>query len=1297
MDYFTLNPLKINILDKLLTIKKSYIILGDISDDVYYSIINKDEKKIKEFYGDNWKQLLHMESKVEGGSNKELIDEDEELVFDDLDLQEIQFDSLKFSEPTNKSKNLKIKESKNSNIEYVRNILFYSTDTLQVVKEKIFLITGEQPYNQHIVNIKLYEHYINNNIYENYYEYEKYIHNVPYDNYFYNNHSNLSIKVYDYCKKLNNRKTIDIIPLSEMVNMNDLNTIIQDDKKTVNIIYWSCIYKYYPMINHDSFISLVIKDDKNISIAHLDKFEISVKYKQINKIYKSIYNIDNNELNLFVSKNYIETVNRIISNVVINLDTNRKINLKDIFNSIEIIKIKNLQRINLFTSADNGNLNMYKINKFIEVDKKNITYAINEIVFIYKYYTLQVDIYGNYTFNLSLNKYIAKNKIDEYIHTKLNKVLARLNMNHVKREYIRITNMDVDIEYKTPFSNIQFSKIENYIQMYINGGILILDKNELNNLYFSINILSNTTYEDKYLNETIKSNKYYIFYMLNNLLHIKIANTDYYEIEYAKLFLYKILFSIKDKLEIFNNVDYSNLSLNKIDPVLFGYKKSTHTYRRVCQKPYQPKAYNPNLISSTEKKKYVKYKNITTGEDIYYQCPNEFPFLKFIKNYHPNGYCLPCCVSKQPDFYKNYHNISKPCFETNKYPTDIDTNEEEDKVDSSYIIKYSSNLHVNINRVIDLPPQLYLVNNYNGNVNYFLKSIQQMPQNSISYILADVLNMEYKELIQNIIQVMKSTPLLFHSLLNIENIEYFNTCEEFIEILIKSLLEIDNSEINWDSIFLNLSKMYNIEFIELTDSNGVININNSSIEDDNKKYVVVIKNNNTYYPIYEYATRINKRVIGSENLINTYYSIDSYIIVFLKSIITKYREINYKKNVLKPITINEINLFIKSDSKSKINKYYYNKQGLCYALSLKQNESVIIVPVLPVYKSDSKTFNTTLYQKQEYTDVISFIVKYNNFIYGNTDFNDARLKEYLREVNYSFTNGNKIINEYVIFGNYMRIKKYICFDSKVVGLIVNNLTWYIKPLPLNKMSIKEIDITNPKKLLTRVYHNNSIDSIELRYDPFDINTNIIKNSLFYKKDEYYANLYNTHIYKLFVLQFIYYYQNEPNTKLRYVLEHTFSFDEIKQFLITTYNLDSTAERYIDSVVNDIMNEYKQINNAVKSDNIYRFDKVLIELFDYMDKETIYNELNNVIKKIVVEKNVNVYSEILKPCINVSKDNLYCEGSKLIIPVDTSDMFLNLFINDIKNPFKKKVLVNNIVNSMPNKYIAYPNERIYMNM
>lgn len=289
-------------------------------------------------------------------------------------------------------------------------------------------------------------------------------------------------------------------------------------------------------------------------------------------------------------------------------------------------------------------------------------------------------------------------------------------------------------------------------------------------------------------------------------------------------------------------------------------------------------------LDKKDKVNVVKYPNITTGEQLYYKCPKKYPYMKFLKNYHPDGYCLPCCIKKEISIYKNYIDIHKECIKSTIYPQDAMVDVDNKK----YIISYTTSLNTDTNRIIELPSILNTLNIYLDENKYYLTLINDS-HISVLYVLSNLLDIEPTRLLAEIISLFKSDPNIFDILFNANEVEYFNTVDDFI-ILLNSLYNINtilSGDINWNNIFIKISSLFNIQFIILHEKNG-INLDTFEFI-KGYHYSILLKNNNNYYSLYLYDKYLNiKTKLFADELDYE----DNYVVRYLGKIMKSSVEIH---------------------------------------------------------------------------------------------------------------------------------------------------------------------------------------------------------------------------------------------------------------------------------------------------------------------------------------------------------------------------------------------------------------------
>lgn len=1299
-NYFIKNPLKINLLNKNLEITKTYIILGNIDDTLYKNIIKHNEKPLKEFYGNTWADKLNIKlfdikgfGQIEDTITEDTITEDiYSNIFNDDDVLDIDFDSVILNKDaitdSRDKKNINI-NTDNDSIVYVKDISIFPFDTLYEIKKKIAFITNIQIYKQHFMTPITYDIIVSNEVYGHYYNFNNIIHGIPYDQNLYENKYNTTLKIYDNCKILNHTNEINIIPLDIFItDNNSILKLFKNEKEYADIIYYSFIFKYYPMINFEMFIQILNNNESEIDMYKPMK-NIGYMIKTDEAIIKSFKDIDDNKKNIFIKNNYRTLIFSFNALIINNLSKiNKTIDILDIFNDIEISKITNLECIYLHQINNMSTHNVIKINKNIimntqsinlinNIKNKSIEYTDNNYLLLsFNNYKIIIIENGNIDITVYHNEgqeYKNNTQLIDIIYEIINTNIKQINIGfNIIKQSIEIGIINYSIVQIKPINQYIFNMYKKALDYYYNNQILLnIEKSSPNNIAYAINKMvymfppmETYTFVDQLpiTNINIKS---YDIYIKNNIFSINFSNIYQNESIYALEIIYNILYLSKDKLLVSTDIRSTSTKLSHIDPVLFAYK-GNDTYSRVCQKKYQPKAFNKQTYDKIENKNnIVQYPNITTGEQLYYKCPKEFPYMKFLKNYHPDGYCLPCCIKKDINTYSGYVDIHNTCIKTNLYPDEIKKNDINQHT-KKYIINYSSNINnlVDINRIIELPTIFKTLNIYMDNEKYYIIKISS-GQFAVANILANCLDIKFNDMINKIISNLKENDKLFNVLLTIDDIDYFNTNDDLIKYLNDILLSKINLSINinWNNIFTKFAYIFNIQFIIIRDNDNILLETLNIIE--GYSYIVIMINNNNYYPIWLFDNNTNiKQKIFTQND-------NDYIIKYIQNIISI---VTKKNNISTKLTYREIIDYAKHKNIKTTN--FYNNIGLCYSIGINDN---ISCPIDEDISHKSFKRNIVPNSLPDYKDVIKFIQTYNDYIYNinkqyyeSKDFND-----YIREIKYNNRTKLNNIVDYDKYGKYIRIIKLIVNDKQISGMLINSGIIYIKPIEIIQFHTYTTNILNDnKKIMTRVWAvNDKQKYYGLRYSFQEINKNFIKQHNIYKYNEYIYASYHRYSYKMFISQIVNYYKLSGDK----FTQSNLKYKEIEQNIIYKYNINDINKELLEPYITDIIN-----NNNIETE---------LNLFKLMNKNTIKETINTLCKQIFIYGTPKIDNMDFIDCYK--KQYTYCRNKKMIMEKDTIIQYINLFAIDVQNPFKYDTINNLYTINKNNSYKTYTNEFIYI--
>lgn len=1275
-NYFISNPLKINILNKSLEIEKTYIILGDITDKIYKSILVVDKKELNSFYGPQWENKLNIKLFDSIGGDID-IEKEYSDIFNDDDIFELDFANVKINDDalTDSRDKKNIIQNVNKKTEYIRGVSIYPFDSMYIIKKKILSFTGIQIYEQHFMTPITYDILINNDVYGHYYNFETTINGIPYDQYLYDSRYSTSLKIYDNNKNINYINEINMFNLSTFLdNKLLLYRTIKNEREIQDIIYNSFVYKYFPMISLDMFINILLDEEPDNYKREKDILYILNMDKNILDEFSKF---DHTERNKYINDTYNTNINSLNYSYIYNFDNNYKsLDLLELFNKSEISKINKLECIYLNLFSLSHSHSSIKINKNIpisdrvlmEIKKIKSDHANNYISFLYD--DTNIKVYENLNIDIEWDtslKLYDESKLKNLVFQKLKKHVSELSIDISDKELIieciniNIINYTITsiIPINRSILNLYKESFNKFIQI---GWFSTIEKSLISFTYAIHRCLYNYPANDTYtyidsLPLTNTNSKNLDITTKYNIFTLTTSSIYHNESKLFLEFIYNILYYIRTDL-VKSIVNKSNKKLSHIDPVLYGYK-SEDTYTRVCQKKYQPKALTKELYDKLDKKdkvNVVKYPNITTGEQLYYKCPKEYPYMKFLKNYHPDGYCLPCCIKKEISIYKNYIDIHKECIKSTIYPQDAMVDVDNKK----YIISYTTSLNTDTNRIIELPSILNTLNIYLDENKYYLTLINDS-HISVLYVLSNLLDIEPTRLLAEIISLFKSDPNIFDILFNANEVEYFNTVDDFI-ILLNSLYNINtilSGDINWNNIFIKISSLFNIQFIILHENNG-INLDTFEFI-KGYHYSILLKNNNNYYSLYLYDKYLNiKTKLFADELDYE----DNYVVRYLGKIMKS------------SVEIHNINILFSYEDlleySKKFNikiKNYYNSLGECYAIGLENN---ITCPIQIKVQYRSKKINIYPKQNPTYKDVLKFIKTYNKHQYSL--IKDSINEIYLRETKYK--NRTNMIYVEEKYHKFIRIKKFIVNETHIIGLLIDTGIIYIEPIKTIKFPeypISILDKTEDLMIREFIVDSSSVKYYGMRYRFEELNKNILKYSEPFKHEEYLEYSYERYGYKLFLSQVVEYYNNIKEDDIY----HSNNYNKILEYIIGKYELIENKD------ITDLI---------IKCISFKSFDNIELFLFKFMDEDKIKSILKNISGRIFIYGKIKITDLSIDTCRNTKKNNSpFCKNNKMVMDSNLVNKYIDLFAIDIKNPFKYDMINNFYDINRTTRYKTFPNE------
>lgn len=303
-------------------------------------------------------------------------------------------------------------------------------------------------------------------------------------------------------------------------------------------------------------------------------------------------------------------------------------------------------------------------------------------------------------------------------------------------------------------------------------------------------------------------------------------------------------------------------------------------------------------------------------------------------------------------------------------------------------------------------------------------------------------------------------------------------------------------------------------------------------------------------------------------------------------------------------------------------KYCLNKNSLCEAIIYKN----IYLPVKPLHLKNFETLDiiTNLFfeDKLKFSNIgkiIDFITGYNAYIYSTKNSSEDKQLEdvYMKQLSKYISNSkdnleNLKIPDSTYLGNYIRINKFIEVDGNIVSICLNNKLSYCTPF--KKSEAEKIILENIKKIKTE-----------------------IKNPEF-------------------------------------VLTRIINISDGEIIFKSMYD-----PLYLNKVLSSESISYKK-DEFIR--NLY--EKNIYKLFIYQLNDNLVGGNDNITSLLdldekIILKNKDKLFETSAP-LNVLSDNIYKKDifynkNKLIISEDILKDMINLFLSDIKNPFRKDYITN----------------------
>jgi hypothetical protein len=1218
-------------------------------------------------------------------------------------------------------KELSKKENKINNIKLNENL------TILNLKELIYYLTNISIENQHIeLNNKINKQYelidysyenislslqvntILNNININSLEY---IENIFIDFNLVNNRNLYSIKAHDEIKRLKNvlniytENEIDVYNLDDFLQNKELILQqINQDNEINNIIFYGFIEKYFPMYNIELFLLYLNDESKSdiYPILNIKKNNILNKINNLNDLvqdHKLKYNINQNIKGLLYK----------ISSYI----NNKTYNLQELFNNIELIKISNLEKLEIQLYLSDKYIYYEKINILNQNTNKNLyllsnNYDKNVLVFLIyissNKHNLEniplyiiLDEYGNYDIHLIINELLDL-KIKDFtniIQSEVNKFIIELNKKYNIELYqiteynLSLDKININILYNQIFSNEDFSKLIEQINLYSSTNLY-----NVVNVDYNLNIIELSTliidYESLYNIDFDKyTNNYYQYYLdtelkekYNKLLNlpkiiiyhrikdikIEINNINKNEIDYIKnIILYIISLSDNKSNKLEKNLKKEDNKLKKLkelDPILYviNKKNTQNLYSRKCQSSQQPEIITKSEIKNKNIKNYIKYWNFTNSKEEFYHCPNKkFPYVKFLTNLHPQNYCIPCCKKKSMDNIKiksKYESIHNQCLEN--YIYDKKNLEIETDGKSRYIINYSNKILIENNRLMEIPTLLknIIKKSYknesktdNGIVyNYYIYGINQNLPNINNIGILFIISTILNKNINDTIELIKDF-LIKNP--NIFPLLLDGKLIKYYQNLTSFLIVYNNifqSKIILKNINYEFTK-WNELFIDIAKYLGIISIIFEEDENDNLNLILPKR-------IYN----INEYIINNENynyniIIKRIYKNNTIYYPLFK---LNYKEY-YNNNIIK------YRLFNYNDNIIQIIKQIISTK-------LDNNLNNLNINIIFKFIFDNKNYNIEKYYINRKNEVYALLIKnkHNKYIYCNV------MSQILSNITYSELLHNNQYS-YKIFNNDYKLE-FISLYNFIVDLntfIYNQnkdkysdiyYKYLSNEILINNVKNDNVFILNELQLL----ENSIIKFKELNLIPYIyINKFIIYNDKIIGFSSNNLNLYiNENITLSNSKQYL---EKEINNLKKVIKKQTINKTDLIKILTRCFKLEDNNSKMYNKIIHH--SNYKNIKEYYNYYQIYYYNPLKINdilLHDTEHNDTRLKELNKAIYE------TNIYNLLL---INIIQEIYKLKNKKLrtelIYIISNLD---NLDINKII-VYHKNDKINNLINKI----------------
>lgn len=837
---------------------------------------------------------------------------------------------------------------------------------------------------------------------------------------------------------------------------------------------------------------------------------------------------------------------------------------------------------------------------------------------------------------------------------------------------IKFTEVAQSITYKRSIDSRGFDKFKDRILKQVDAGLMVLDQNDPHEITafltkgmykFDTSLIDDVTESRNrydYLSDGLARQKLFMLFGKSHLVKIthryadiKIDVKGIKEDEYP--IFYRTIVGLLNGLENAKSrtteVKKKLKTLKEQDPVLYDARRmfgSDVIYSKICQKPYQPLLLNKGMFDRLDKEKKsraLKYWNFTSQDTAYYLCPNpKHPYVKFLVNRHPKGYCIPCC--KKIEITKDTTDAKKLIHETCLRDRKFEGKVKSVVSRSKYIMSFGKD--IDAGRLSRLPedtlePLFYETLSGQRDADceqsegYYLYGVPQ--NNNTSFIgmlfcLANALDQSTSSILTTFINGLKGQPL-FDTLLKGMASKYFTKSS-----LISNLAALKANEqvvdAPWNEVFIELAEqLYEINVVVFSTNPVRMNIpphlmDTSKFLDPVRRCLVVVKKEDNYYPLY----LLNSDIFFKSGIVETkLFAFGSHIMLIIENVIRKFLA---AEKMPSGVTHKKFDLFavekFAESSAMSIKKLYVNSASMCYGVEIGE-------VLLPIEEShcgrENREFSPfTRKTAPRLNTLNTFLKKYNKWAAPDG------------------------IPKFPVIS----AEKWIVFGGKVIGFTFRRITFYFKPVP----------ITTAKKL-------KKIPIVTLLYDPDKVNM-AIYNKDPPKSDHRVKNLdayhYKFYAYKQYLTRFMRLFSSTKNTvmrrKLKKVLVRTAKPDINKSLS----ELSSSDEKKVKMMMSDFMT-HRSKKTLLEAVDSARFD------FDDTQQSKILNSRNPIaVVKAMAKKFIShaPFKGEVKNMINID--------GKLHIDKKTASEFAEIFLSDLENPLKRTLIFSSVATDPVIKFFQF---------